>query len=674
MKNALARTLLLAGSALFPAIAGNQILLRNLNSADGSPKVLSAGSTGLLFVVSELSLTTTQQVSRVVKLDLTGARLASIDLAQLEIPMAAATDPLGDLVVVGSGPTFQGVVVKVDPQFQSATTLASLPAVINAVTTDPAGNIYLTGSTSSGSFPVTPGAYQAKPPTAGFQGSPAYSFLTKLSPAGQVLYSTYFGSDATSCNGGSFCIGKYAITTGTAIALDASGAAIIAGTTIATGLPTTPGALAQNCVCGYDFGLGVGVYSGFVAKFQPGSAQQLVWATYLNAGFSPVSFALDGLALDSAGDVIVGGGASPGLPTTSGVFQVPGAAPDPNGGAFLVKLNSSGTAALWGTYFGAQGSAVQALSVDAQGRVTFSGYLGSSTQAELQYKPTFVGRATSDGKTLTDFYEGPETYYLVGPAVANISTGGFASLFPAGALWIESAAPGPSLLNVANSASGIYSSTVSGVELISLYGVGIGPQTPVNGQVQSGAFTSALGGCQVLFDSVPAPLLYAGSGQINAVAPRTMSVSPHIQVITPSGTIDGPTLSLSWIPTVGIFPNGQSGLAAALNQDGSTNSSSNPARSGSIVSVFATADAGSYFPDGAVVPMAIYDAAMSVWVVDSYRSLEVVFAGDAPGLVAGVMQINFRLPDPLPPGNTFTFSVIIGGSTPFQSQIAVAQE
>src|ERR1035441_1082296 len=68
----------------------------------------------------------------------------------------------------------------------------------------------------------------------------------------------------------------------------------------------------------------------------------------------------------------------------------------------------------------------------------------------------------------------------------------------------------------------------------------------------------------------------------------------------------------------------------------------------------------------------IYDTTVPVWVVNAERSFEVVFAGDAPGLVAGVMQINFRLPDSLT-GNTFAFFVEIGGVSTVQSQIAVVQ-
>ena len=672
MKTVLARTLLLTGVSIFPALAGNQVLLRNLNSADGTPTVLAAGGSGRLFVISTLP-TTGAQISRVVELDLTGARLASLDLAQMEYPAAAVTDGQGDLIVVGQDPAYQAVVLKIDPQLHGAVTLTSLPARINAVTADASGNIYLTGIVSSASFPVTAGAYQTTPPVAGNFGSAAYAFVSEISPAGKMVYSTYFGSDGTYCVGGSFCVGKFGVTTGTAIALDASGDVVIAGTTTASGLPTTAGALAPTCVCGYSYSYGTGISAGFVARFQPGATEQLQWSTFLNAAFSPIPLTVNGIALDSAGNVIVGGSAGNGLPVTAGAFQfTPGS--NPNGGAFLLKLNNAGTAAIWGTYFGTQDSAVQAVYVDAQQRVVFSGYVGNPAVAELQYKPTFVARVTSDGATLTDYYQGPDTYYLVGPALANTSTGGFASVVQTGALWIETAAPGPSLLNIANSASGQYANSWAPLELVTLYGVGIGPQTALGGQVQNGVFTSSLGGYQVLFNGVAAPLLYAGSGQIDTIVPGGVGASTQVQVVTPAGTIDGPAVPLSSSQVPGIFQNSQSGLAAALNQDGSVNSPSNPAGSGSIVTVFVTANSGTYFPDGAVVPMGIYDAAVSVWVLDSYRSLEVVFAGAAPGMVAGVMQINFRLPNPLPAGSTFPFSVEIGGvsTATAQSQIAIA--
>jgi uncharacterized protein (TIGR03437 family) len=655
MRTVLARTLLLASASVFPALAGNQILLRNFNAADGTPKVLASGANGL-FVISTLA-SGNQQISRLVQLDLTGTRLASLDIPQLNAPTAAAVDAQGNVIVVGLAQTLAGIVVKIGPQLQTATTLASLPAGINAVALDSAGDIYLTGVTNSDSFPVTTGAYQTEGPLIDNLGfTAAYAFLTELSPAGAVVYSTYFGSNVSDCDAGSFCIGKYGLTTGTAIALDASGDVTIAGNTNSSGLPTTTGVMGATCTCGWDYSYGTDIDSGFVARFRPSAAQQLVWSTYLNATYSPYGVGVGGMALDSAGNVILGGRAATGLPTTSltwgGTY--------PNVGAFLLEMSSNGSAVVWGTYLIGQDAGVQAVVTDAQGRIVFGGSTGTAS---------FVGRVPDDGITLTDFYTGPAG----GTALAITSTGGFASIVPAGALWIETASAGPSLLNIANSATGLYVSSAYTTELISLYGVGIGPQIPLTGVVQNGVYTTSLGGYQVLFNGTAAPLLYAGSGQINAVVPSGASASTQIQVVTPSGTIDGPALGPPSNISPGIFQNGQTGLAAALNQDGSINSASNPASAGTIVTVFANANSGQYFPDGTVVPLGIYTAGVTVWVVDSNRSLEVVWAGAAPGIVNGVMQINFLLPETLPQGNTFAFSVVIGGASTAQNYVAVAQ-
>ena len=665
MKTIFARTLLLTGVGILPVLAGNQVLLRNLNSDDGTPKVLAAGASGQLYVISTTT-TAAPQISRMVKLDLNGTRLASIDMAQMATARAAVSDSQGDVIIVGADRLYNGIVVKVDSQMASATTLASLPAMLNAVALDGSGNMYLTGTTSSATFPLSAGAYQTTPPYSGAVGGAAYAFVTELSAAGKVIYSTYFGSDLTQCMGGSFCVGKYATTSGTAIALDASGAVVIAGVTTASGLPTTAGALAPTCFCGYYYGYSYeGYTSGFVAKFQTGAGQQLVWSTFLNGTSVATGVTLNGMALDAAGNVIVGGSASAGLPVELGTFQAPAGA-GPASGAYLLKVNAAGTAVIWGTYLDSTASAVQAVQVDLQGRVVFSGYGG----AELSLQPTFVARATGDGKNLTDFYRGPAVS-SVGPALALTATGGFASIFETGALWIETASPGPSLLSVANSGSGEYASSLGPIELVTLYGAGIGPATPLGGQVEGGIYTKSLGGYQVTFNGVAAPLLYADSGQLNAVLPRLVTGSVHLQVVTPSGTVDGPVATSTYTSVPGVFQ--VNGLAAALNQDASVNSPSNPAKGGTIVSVFVNADSGVYWPDGSLAPLEIYDASTTVWVLGSSRSLEVLFAGPAPGIVNGVMQVNFRLPGNLTAlQNTFAFSVVVGGVAAPLSLIAVA--
>ena len=663
MKHSLTWTFLIAAICSIPAPAGNQILLRSIDPDDGTPRALAADRGGHLFVISYLKSASGQYFSRVVELDLVGSRLASMDIAQITYPSAAAADEQGNLILSGSAasPSTGSVVVKIDPQLRNILFVRTLPAGIGAVAADANGNIYLTGSTSDPNFPVTADAYQTKPPGAYPIGSPSYAFLTKLSPGGdRLLYSTYFGNDATSCTGGSACIGVFGQTGGTAIAVDASGAVVIGGNTTTYNLPTTADALATNCTCTYRNN------TGFVAKFQPGGAQQLLWSTFLTTSSLPpayeASFTLSSLALDPAGNVIVGGSGPPGLPGTPGSLQ-PSFDINFNTG-FLAKLNSSGTTVIWGTYFGgSRFTRVSALALDAQGQVVFTGVTLNALESTGSLP--YVARLTGDGARLVDYYEGP-----VGQDLVVNSEGRFAALGQS--LWIETASPGPSLLGVTNSAGVGYTSSVARYELVTLYGIGLGPATPANGEVRNGAFTSSLAGYQVLVDGVPAPLLYADSTQMNIVIPRAIGARSRVQVVTPAGTVDGPILLVPDLGVPAIFHDSQTGFASAVDQDGSINSDANPAKSGSIVTVFVSGAGANYFADGELVPMGIYNAFGAVWAGNS-RSFEVLFAGDAPGLVAGVMQINFRVPDSLPSSGRLSFTVAIGGVSSAQNQIAVVQ-
>jgi uncharacterized protein (TIGR03437 family) len=142
-------------------------------------------------------------------------------------------------------------------------------------------------------------------------------------------------------------------------------------------------------------------------------------------------------------------------------------------------------------------------------------------------------------------------------------------------------------MGVAGSAMFHVSPVVAPRELVTFYGLGIGPSNPQVAQVNNGVIANSLSGVQVLFDGVAAALLYAGSSQINAIVPTAVAgLTRTAQIVTPAGTISGPTLIVQ--PTVPQVFTDAGGYALAINQDGTVNSFSNPAPLGTVVAVFIT--------------------------------------------------------------------------------------
>lgn len=95
--------------------------------------------------------------------------------------------------------------------------------VPNGIALDSAGNAYVAGSTGSPDFPIV-SPFQAEAPGGSGSDSSYDGFLAKLSPAGEVLYSTYLGgSQDDSLN---------------SIAVDGTGSAYVAGQTVSIDFPT----------------------------------------------------------------------------------------------------------------------------------------------------------------------------------------------------------------------------------------------------------------------------------------------------------------------------------------------------------------------------------------------------------------------------------------------------
>src|SRR5262249_40247611 len=94
------------------------------------------------------------------------------------------------------------------------------------------------------------------------------------------------------------------------------------------------------------------------------------------------------------------------------------------------------------------------------------------------------------------------------------------------------------------------------------------------------------------------------------------------------------------------------GGGAFLNSDGSVNTAANPAERGSIVVLYATG-LGAMQPamaDGelAAAPFPRPAAPFKVRIAD--RECEVLFGAAAPGFIAGLIQLNVRVPADIAPG------------------------
>ncbi len=206
------------------------------------------------------------------------------------------------------------------------------------IAVDSAGNAYVTGATSSLNFPVTPGAFQTT-----YGGGNVDAFVTEINPTGSALvYSTYLG--------GSSYDGGYGI------AVDSAGNAYVIGWTSSTNFPT------MNPL---QPTYGGGTYDAFLAKINP-SGSALVYSTYLGGSGDDEG---QGIAVDSAGNAYVTGGAGADFPTTPGAFQTTGS------GAFVTKLNPSGSALAYSTYLDGGGS--NAIAVDSAGNAYVTGATSS---------------------------------------------------------------------------------------------------------------------------------------------------------------------------------------------------------------------------------------------------------------------------------------------------------
>jgi uncharacterized protein (TIGR03437 family) len=209
--------------------------------------------------------------------------------------------------------------------------------------------------------------------------------------------------------------------------------------------------------------------------------------------------------------------------------------------------------------------------------------------------------------------------------------------------------PVPSSISVVNAASGVAVSITPG-EIVTIFGTGLGPSTGASAQPgANGVYGTQLAGTTVSFGGTDGVLLYTSATQIEAIVPYSVPIGGTADVTV---TYQGQSFTASAVPVVGTVPGiftsntTGTGQAAAVNQDGSINSPTSPAPAGSIISLYVTGE-GQTNPggvDGKPAAAPLPKPLLPVAVAMNGQSVPVTYAGGAPGLVAGLMQVNAQIP------------------------------
>jgi uncharacterized protein (TIGR03437 family) len=233
----------------------------------------------------------------------------------------------------------------------------------------------------------------------------------------------------------------------------------------------------------------------------------------------------------------------------------------------------------------------------------------------------------------------------------------------------------PAVAYIVNSASNLFGPIAPG-EIVTLHGAGMGPADLVTARLdQAGLLDTKLGEAEVLFDGKPAPLVYVSATQSAAIVPYSVSASTVVTV-SHGGQVSPPVLLPVAVTAPAVFTADSSGVgqAAAINSgDGSLNSPAHPAAIGSVITLFATGE-GQTNPagvDGKLAGDPLPSPLLAVTVTIGGQKADVQYAGGAPGEVAGVMQINARIPAGITTGDAVPVVLQVGDEKAQPVTIAV---
>jgi uncharacterized protein (TIGR03437 family) len=344
-----------------------------------------------------------------------------------------------------------------------------------------------------------------------------------------------------------------------------------------------------------------------------------------------------------------------------------------------LKLDAAFSAARFLTYLGGGcNDSASRIALDPSGNIWLSGTTNSpdfpvkepfqSSGLIGSRTPGFVTEFNSDGSQLlfSSFSEaaaltlGPDSVYLAG------SSGGSAivtkiDLTKRPALAIDSV---EAVLAFPAGTIGPVPSLIAPGQWVRIRGRNLGPAAKVSAQLDATRHLPfMLGNTVVFFDSVPAPLLSVEGSTIECFVPFGISTALFRSKVTvlAAGQVSEPV-------TVGVTVTAPQVLSI-LNSDGTVNSAEQPARPGSEIAIFVSG-LGQTDPAGAdglvnAAPLPVPLTPVRVFFPGSQFSVEATpsFVGGAPGLMAGITQVNVTIPASISNAvNPITFSVNVASA------------
>jgi len=522
------------------------------------------------------------------------------------------------------------------------------------------GKLVFGGTTDGTAFPTTPGAYRQARPNVSLDG-----YVFEWDPGtNTIVHSTLIGGSNQDLL--------------TSLTLDAAGNFYVAGYTVSTDFPLTPGAFYSPSTEFPTPGV-----NDFVAKLDAGLST-LDFSLLFGGSYHPIPNAV---AVDSAGNVYVDGWGSADLPVSPGAFET-----SPSLG-FLAKFNGKNGERIYFTYLGdgdagfpghlapASDGTIWVVGTNQYGGVVTTPDALEPTLSNPDTEPAYLKHISADGSQQLYgtylLYDGQsQLLALTAPGEALLF--GSTNFFEIHDFNGPSQPPtGPLITSIVNAASLGQPDYISPGEIVSIFGLSIGPTEPVSYQLNSGGDVSSnLNGLQVLINGAAAPILYASENQINAVVPFSVMNTPATTVVNIAASFEvqnpalsaGLSASISIVSSVpGVFESGGTGLI--LNQDATQNSAANPAKQGSIISLFVTG-VGPMTPapvDGSfarattsvpTLPIQVFLGSGSETPYVRVNQNSITYAGDAPGEIEGLQQINVQIPT----GRVYSSLYVTAGS------------